>query len=124
MGANYYHRFGHCDCCGRYDERHICKSLVMFQGYRPDPDWPEDPTPTLVTWEGWKLALRADGTVWDEYGREHDVESFIADVEATKPEYRRRQYDWVQENRYGYGRDADSDWLDPDGFSFCNREFS
>lgn len=120
MGTNYYHRSGHCDCCGRYDERHIGKSMVMFRGYRPDPDWPEDPTLTLVTWEHWKAALRADGTIRDEYGREWDVNEFIAEVESTESRQRRRQFDWMEEHY----SETPNDWLDPDGFSFCDREFS
>ena len=120
MGTNYYHRFGHCDCCGRYDERHIGKSMTMFRGYRPDPDWPGDTTPTITSWQEWKAALRADGQIVDEYGREHDVEEFITAVEATDPDRRRRQFDWVQQ----YGATRDNDWLDADGFSFYAGEFS
>lgn len=125
MGANYYHRFAHCDCCGRYDERHIGKSLVMFRGYRPDPDWPDDFTgPVLASWQQWKEALSKEGEVWDEYGRQHDVQQFIADVESTDPVRRRRQYDWMQQHSAEYFLELDHDWLDADGFSFTGREFS
>jgi hypothetical protein len=122
MGANYYHRTNRCDCCGRFDERHICKSGTSFQGYRPD--WANDSTPLIVSWEEWKTALRADGEVWDEYGQRHDVEQFIADVEATEPERRRRQYDWMVQHARDYGLSMDRDWLDPDGFSFTLSEFT
>lgn len=126
MGTNYYHRYAHCDCCGRYDERHICKSMVTFRGYRPDPDWPDEFTgPLLASWRQWKRELiDRGGQVWDEYGRQHDLAEFIAAVESTKPEHRRRQCDWVQEHAGDYGTRGDRYWLDGDGFSFYDGEFS
>lgn len=126
MGTNYYHRYNHCDCCGRYDERHICKSMVTFRGYRPDSDWPDDFTgPLLTSWRQWKAELLAGGSVWNEYGDALDTAEFIAAVESTRPDSRRRQYDRVQENAYRHpGRPTDQDWLDGDGFSFYGGEFS
>jgi hypothetical protein len=123
MGTNYYHRFNRCDCCGRYDERHICKSMTSFQGYRPDPLWPDEDAPTIVSWADWKAALQT-GEVWDEYGRQLNVAQFIDDVEATGPARRRRQYDWMQENGARYRLKLDHDWLDSEGFSFTDREFT
>ena len=121
MGTNYYHRFNHCDCCGRYDERHICKSMVMFRGYRPAPDWPDEfAGPLLTSWRQWREALRQEGEVWDECGRQFDVQQFIAAVESTDPDSRRRQFEWVQ----AHGTVRDKDWLDGDGFSFYDGEFS
>jgi hypothetical protein len=126
VGTNYYHRSRICECCGRYDERHICKSLVLFQGYRPDPRWPDDDYdgPLITSWAHWKAAILAEGEVWDEYGTKWDVDRFIADVEATDPDRRRRQYDWVQDDRYHRWTTGDRYWLDGDGFSFCDLEFS
>lgn len=125
MGTNFHHRYNLCECCGRYDERHICKSMRSFQGYRPDPQWPDDFTgPVIVTWEDWKAHLRAGGEVWDEYGKQWDVETFIADVETTPPNMRRMQYDWMVRHEGRFGVTLDDDWLDPDGFSFTDREFT
>lgn len=125
MGTNYYHRYDHCECCGRYDERHICKSLRTFRGYRPDPDWPDEFTgPLLATWQQWKAELLKGGEVWDEYGRREETAAFIEAVEATKPEHRRRQYDWMVEHARDYGLSLGRDWLDPEGFSFAEGEFS
>jgi hypothetical protein len=118
MGTNHYHRYNHCDCCGRYDERHIGKSWGMFQGYRD-----EDEKAPVTSWQGWKATLRADGEVWDEYGQQVDVEEFITDVEATDSVRRRRQYDWVRDH-HSYGRAMEHDWLDADGFSFTDNEFT
>lgn len=120
MGTNFYHRYNHCDCCGRYDERHIGKNMTMFQGYRQDPDWP-DPTPEIVSWQQWKEILRTEGEVWDEYHRLWDLEAFISAVENTDPARRRRQYDWVMRHRF---TPKHLDWLDADGFSFHEGDFS
>lgn len=81
----------------------------------------------LESWAQWKRLLRLPGVmVSDEYGTEHDVEDFIAEVEATTPENRSRQYDWVQANRHrdGYSFMEFDDWLCPDGFSFTFKDFS
>jgi hypothetical protein len=122
MGTNYYHRYNSCEHCGRHDERHICKSLVMFRGYRSS-EWDDPPSEDLIVdWRTWKTVLRADGEVWDEYGRHVPTEQFIADVEDTDKAARRRQYDFMMRHP-GYGSSY-TDWLDPDGFSFCDGEFS
>lgn len=137
MGTNYFWRHNLCDCCGRYDEWHICKSMTSFQAYFACPEWNEtarqyDPEmPLVVSWAKWKVLLRSGGQVWDEYACQHDVEEFISDVEAVSPERRRRQYDWVREHPIGYGRAnlidkvvPGGEWLDADGFSFYGGEFS
>lgn len=136
MGTNYYWRHNICSCCGRYDSMHICKSLVSFQGYFDEAEWDDErrefkPAPPLiVSWQQWKAKLRAgEGEVWDEYGDRLDTEQFIADVEATDADNRRRQYDWVVRNDgLGYHREFGvvprGEWLDPDGFSFYGGEFS
>lgn len=136
MGTNYYWRHNICTCCGRYDEWHICKSLISFEGHFGEPVWDEadlrfNSAPPLVTsWEEWKGLIRKDGEVWDEYGVQHDVEEFIPRVEATDPAARRRQYDWcaAHPERLGDIRVGPvgerSYWLDADGFSFYGGEFS
>lgn len=124
MGTNFFHHTNACEHCGRHDERHIGKSFRMFQGYRPDPDWPDDPTPYLTSWQHWKAALLAGGEIWDEYGTRWDAEDFIARVEATEKSLRRRQYDAVAEHAKLHGIAVRNDWIDGDGFSFCDLEFS
>lgn len=136
MGTNYHWRHNICDHCGRYDDWHICRSTTSFRGHFAD-EWPWneakrkfDPPKVLVaSWAVWKMLLRHDGEVWDEYGVQRDVEEFIADVEKVKPEQRRRQYDWVRDHPIGLDRPLDQvvpggTWLDEDGFSFYGGEFS
>lgn len=132
MGTNFYHRYNKCECCGRYDERHICKSGTSFQGYRNDPAdavlFPADPPvydPEILSWADWKTHLQAGGEVWDEYGSRWDVGEFIDYVERSNPPQRRRQYDWMVAHRYDYSvvGGLEHDWLDPEGFSFTDQEF-
>jgi hypothetical protein len=123
MGTNFYHHVNHCECCGRFDILHICKSMTLFQGYQPDPGIPNDPTPTLLSWQDWKTALRAGGEIWDEYGNPHEVERFIGDVESTDPALRRRHFDWMVRYSRTYNIENE-DWHDADGFSFTAGEFT
>lgn len=128
MGTNYYHRTNICDCCGRYDEQHICKSLVSFEA----PVAWQDPQPdgfvvTIKSWADWKARLLDGGEVWDEYGERIPTDEFIARVEATDPERRRWQYDWMAEHlpeRVSVQPAEGMDWLDADGFSFYGGAFS
>lgn len=136
MGTNYFWRHNICTCCNRYDQMHICKSLVSFEGHFSKPDWdvansrPIPALPLVTSWAEWKGVIRAGGEVWDEYGVRHDVEEFIARVEATDPAVRRRQYEWCVEHPDRVPvRDIDrvgerGEWLDADGFSFYGGEFS
>lgn len=103
-----------------------------LQGHR-DTDMPVD------TWAKWKqIILLPTSKVVDEYGHEHDPAAFIAEVESTTVENRRRQYDWIRDHqddemRGWYGvipegitppANTGDEWLCPDGFSFNYREFS
>lgn len=108
-----------CKHC-RIDGVHIGKSLTMFQGYESSPWGP------VLSWEDWKAVLRRPGVrIVDEYGHGHDVEEFIAKVEATEPESRRRQYDWMVKHASWAVTGTDpADWLDADGFSFSREHFS
>lgn len=128
MGTNYNFRTAVCGECGRYDEVHICKSMTSFDTIRrTNPDSYE--TEILVgSWSEWKTYLRNTvGEIVDEYGAVHQVEEFIAAVEAIDPEDRRWQYDWMVKNQPGYvsdGPQVDRSWLDPDGYTFSGRGFS
>lgn len=136
MGTNYYWRHNICACCNRYDEWHICKSLVSFQGHFDIDEWDEQtisyrPTKVLVaSWEQWKTLLRTGGEVWSESGYSIPTDEFINDVESTDPANRRRQYDWCVSHPNYVDRahidrvDRSGNWLDADGFSFYGGEFS
>ena len=119
MGTNYYHRTNLCDCCGRYDERHIGKNHSMFRGYRTE-DWTNADGPELITWRQWKEHLAESGTVWSESGYQIPVAEFIDEVEAVPVKERRRQTQWVLDHGYTTAHD----WHDPEGYSFHDGDFS
>jgi len=137
VGTNYFWHYDECEPCGRYETRHICKSLTIFEGYFTcDAPWNEhtrqfDPEkPIITSWKDW-LAIFANvpGEIWDEYGKQHEIDDFIAKVESTIPEQRRRQYDWLLDNNdhrypHKFGVEPDGNWIDEDGFSWSGREFS
>lgn len=130
MGTNFYHRTNICTCCNRYDERHICKSGVSFQGYRNDsqdmflgPPVPPTYPREILSWADWKAVICEGGEVWDEYGTHWNVAEFLAYVEDSTREERGWQYQWVQEHRNEPYTQHDRYWLDPDGFSFYDGEF-
>lgn len=127
MGTNYYVRSNACHCCGRYDEHHIGKSLTMFEArgrWEVDGEW----TVEVGSWADWRNFLRTNVVeIRDEYGEQHEVEDFIADVENVPVERRSPQYEWMVANQPSSvsPRPAPGmDWLDADGFSFSAREFS
>lgn len=129
MGTNYYHRTNICDCCGRYDAKHICKSMTTFQAiWEWGGEYDCDQIVTVSSWQQWKERLLADGEVWDEYGEKWDIEKFIADVESTEVAWRRRQYDWClahPQRVESLGEiSAKGEWIDADGFSFSGGGFS
>ena len=127
MGTNYYHRTNICECCGRYDERHICKSLVSFEGvvgWTHGGGW----AVTVGSWADWRDRLLAEGgEVWAEEAEHIATDEFIKGVEATDPEHRRRQYEWVADHepdRIAATPTVDRTWIDADGFSFYGGGFS
>lgn len=136
MGTNYYWRHNICSCCARYDELHICKSFGTFRGHFSESEWDDKRRqfvypPLIVSWAAWAEKLRSGGEVWDEYGRRHDTEEFIATAESVPAKRRRQHYDYCAEHHppgaIGYREKAvapDGEWLDADGYSFYGGEFS
>jgi hypothetical protein len=133
MGTNYYAETAPCPAacehCSRATQVHICKSLINFRGYIPDPDWPDEPFDDRLgeirDWATWRAVLRSPEVlrIVDEYGHEHDTEEFITSVEATSLVGRRRQYEWMSDHRYDEVARG-HEWIDPDGFSFSSSAFS
>jgi hypothetical protein len=131
MGTNYYLDTGedadseHCATCTCTEkvQLHICKSHRMFEGHFKDGE------PWLTSWADWKAYLAAatgaGAQIVDEYGTAHDLDEFVADVEAVPTSDRRRQYDWVNDHGYRVGLvEPGHDWLDEAGYSFHGGEFS
>jgi hypothetical protein len=125
MGTNYYSIESECLVCDRCERRHICKNLTSFQGFFTEgPDYKD--VPWIVSWQDWKDHLRDEAVrVEDEHGRTYEVEDFIAKVEATSPDARRRQYDWMFAHEPAQAGPVENgcDWLDADSFSFYGGGF-
>lgn len=128
MGTNYYHRTNICRACDRYDETHICKSLTSFEGpVRSQDEPPYGWVVEVGSWREWRDRILADGEVWDEYGDQIPVETFVERVEATPLDLRGSQHKWMVTNepsRVSDGPEEGKSWLDPDGFSFYGGAFS
>lgn len=133
MGTNYFHRTNICKCCNRYDQQHICKSLVSFEApftYNYSYETEEGTFgSSLTSWQAWKAHLLAGGEVWNEYGERLEVLEFVRLVESTEPGIRRWQYDYVRNHPRPGAPPTDKicdggQWLDADGFSFYGGAFS
>lgn len=125
MGTNYYVVENVCECCNRYDEKyHIGKSswgwAFSFQGYKYDG---------LTSWQKWKEYLK-DKKIYDEYNELIDYDWFVEYVETEKtpnyvnPDNGRKNSVHNEEGRKEGWFNPEYDWDDPEGYSFCSREFS
>lgn len=123
MGTNYYHRTNICQHCNRYDEVHIGKSshgwTFNFHGEREsDPEF--NPLGGIViSFADWKERLK-EGRIFDEHGKETSLEDFIQLVESKRDEkYNHATYCQTYHPDY-----ASRSWLDDEGNSFSEGEFS
>lgn len=130
MGTNYYVVQNVCECCKRYDEvYHIGKAsfgwAFSFRGYRPE---------RLVSWQAWKEFLK-DKHINDEYGESITYQDFCDMIETYKspswvnPQNGHKNLVHNDEGRKPNDRgytwfNPEYDWDDPEGYSFCSREFS
>jgi hypothetical protein len=121
MGTNYYARYNACDCCGRYDEAHIGKSMRTVQAFdglesfRPIPGYDD---PMIVRFADWRLILGFPHvSVWNEYG---DLVALGGSPEMRIWLDAWERYDgaddWQRRDRYASTYRAHGDWLDDDGY--------
>ena len=127
MGCNYYLRKNECKHCNRYDDIHIGKSSAgwtfSFRGYKDTDDY----TSYLInvpveSWKDWQEILRKEDNIYDEYNRKISFEEFQKLVESKKEQP--NNHVTYCEKEY-----ADTDylnrlWLDEEGNSFSDSEFS
>lgn len=81
MSTNYYAITNHCECCERYDERHVAK---FSAGWRPLLHAYPDDLPLLRSWaeiRDWMLSGDADH-VMNEYGEVSAPSEFVTRVES------------------------------------------
>jgi len=130
MGTNYYWRYNICLLCDRYNEAHIGKSSAgwqfLFRGYRdnllslPDPE--VDLGVKILSWRDWKdWLITEEGKIFNEYGTEVPLADLIDNVEAPERKSMINHYDYCQEHHESRLREM---WKDPEGYCFCDEEFS
>lgn len=132
MGTNYYVKTNECECCSRYDERHIGKSSIgwafSFRGY-------DEEGFIIRSWDGWKRYLEGK-TIIDEYGQIIEYDRFVALIEtykspgyiidgrANKDHINSILEDYMYRDVWDRYRDETKEWHCPDGYSFTSNEFS
>jgi len=114
MGTNYYHRTKICPVCERYKETHIGKDsggwTFSFQG-----------ADKIESWKDWQFTLLdEDDLIVDEYGKKHSVNWFVELVE-TKKSNKLNFYHYCE---LYYPNNLENQWLDDEGNSFRQGEFS
>ncbi len=109
MGCNYYVQFKTCEHCNNTpDDLHIGKSSMGWTF-----SFHAIPGLGLTSWKAWKKYLVKKSIV-DEYGRHCYLIDFVSMVERKTTE----AHSHAKECR------SDNDYLDPEGHSFSNGEFS
>ena len=127
LGTNYHIYSGICGTC-RHGERrrHIGKSSggwsFSFRGYRQ----PCDGEPPITSWMQWHEYLQSEladrhSEIRDEYGRTVSLDEFIAMVEQKKSSKHNHTL-YCQTHHPDHARREC--WLDEEGNSFCDNEFS
>ncbi len=111
MGTNYYYRSNLCDCCNRYDEKHIGRSSCGWQFFFRAHGG-------ISSYAEWKREFACAGMIFDEYGSEMSRENFITMIETKQAGLNH----YEECGRDGYCMDGE--WKDEEGYSFSEREFS
>ncbi len=109
MGTNYYVQFKTCEHCHHVPtDLHIGKSSAGWTfSFHAIPDL------GLTSWEAWRYFL-VDENIVDEYGRHCYLIDFVSMVERKTTEARSHAKEYQ----------SDNDYLDPEGHSFSDVEFS
>lgn len=125
MGTNYYLHQNVCSQCGRSDKQlHIGKSsggwTFSFRGYRSIYNHPH-----IRSYKEWLHFLNAEiangSVIKDEYGDIVTISDFKNLVEAKRNE----KYNHTIYCRDSHPEHAERDcWLDDEGHSFSDHEFS
>lgn len=125
MGTNYYLYTEICKHCGRSDDPiHIGKSSVgwhfSFRGYLDD--WYDFQITTFEEWKKFLVEKISRGAIIkDEYGREIQLMDFLTLIANKQNSKYKSPALASMASRYSTYR---QDWVDDDGYSFSNYEFS
>lgn len=137
MGTNYYLQKTNPEN-GRCKDMHICKTsggwTPSMRGYSYDPiTWEDDFA--IKNWKEWKWFLlketRKGGIIFDEYDDPISLRKFFKKIEG----WQHQEYQGKDRKLKNHAEEAlkgsfDSDshakqcWIDPEGYSFHDGEFS
>jgi len=124
MGTNYYLRTAICKECRRYDTLHLGKhsfGWVFHLQYNNGKFY--------TTWEQMKKWLKekieGGGKIFDEYGEEINLNSFIRLVQKLQRDKKNRSHNNYMKKNFPYNLEYLKDTImDIDGFEFASYEFS
>lgn len=123
MGTNYYHRTNICSHCDRYDEYHIGKSSMgwtfSFHGEKETIVEFNPLGKVVASFSDWKERLKK-GKIFNEYGEEILLEEFLKLVESKRDS----EHNHTEYCRIHHPDHAKQCWLDDEGNSFSEGEFS
>lgn len=126
MGTNYYYHMNVCPHCKRADKPiHIGKSSAgwtfSFRGYRKDYE-----DRKITSYAEWLTFLTSNiGEIRDEYGETISLEDFKKMVEAKRSaKYNHTTYCLAATHPGDRQHALESCWLDSEGNSFSESEFS
>lgn len=111
MGTNYYYIKKSCPTCGHSDHReHIGKSSYGWQ-------FSFQSTYENKSWRDWQKELQSgEGDIFDEYGDVISFGDFKKLVEDKQADKDNRNHAADYPDQYS--------WIDPEGYSFSERDFS
>jgi hypothetical protein len=124
MGTNYYHEVELCDKCHNADRIHIGKSSAgwTFSFHVLDG---------VRSWKDWQEVLSSGGRIVDEYGSEYTLDDLRKLVEAKRlpledgpPRNHAEEFSMSRLYRTYGGYPEGRHFLDPEGHSFSEGEFS
>jgi hypothetical protein len=118
MGTNYYHERELCDKCHNSEREHIGKSSAGWT-------FTFHATETIRSFADWKARLSEGGRIVDEYGDEISLPDFVQMVENKRKPWGPKQVPplnhTIEGRKHQWG---DRNFLDPEGHSFSEGEFS
>ena len=119
MGTNYYHERELCDKCHNSESEHIGKSSAGWT-------FTFHATDEIKSWAQWQERLASGGRIVDEYGTEHsldDLRTLVANKQkpwGKNGEPPLNHTVEMRQDRYA----SQGNFLDPEGHSFSEGEFS
>jgi hypothetical protein len=124
MGTNYYLEYNHCKKCNRLDEIHIGKKSYGwsfgFHGVKKDDV--EDEREEIKSWQDWKKKIQEKGCIIrNEYNETVSAKEFIKIVETSKKNKSNLNH-YIEMKKEGFKMRGE--WLDEEGYSFSEGEFS